>query len=38
VSFFFKQWGGGNKRKAGDILEGRTWSEMPGGAAVAAAG
>lgn len=29
VSFFFKQWGGTNKKKNGRLLEGRTWSEMP---------
>jgi len=29
VKFFFKQWGGLNKKKAGRILEGRTWDEMP---------
>lgn len=29
VSFFFKQWGGTNKKKAGRILEGQTWDEMP---------
>ena len=29
VSFFFKQWGGTNKKKAGRELEGRTWDEMP---------
>jgi len=29
VPFFFKQWGGTNKKKAGRTLEGRTWSEMP---------
>jgi len=29
VPFFFKQWGGKNKRKAGRTLEGRTWEEMP---------
>lgn len=29
VSFFFKQWGGVNKKKAGRLLEGRTWDEMP---------
>ncbi len=29
VPFFFKQWGGTNKKKAGRILEGRTWDEMP---------
>lgn len=27
--FFFKQWGGFNKKKAGRTLEGRTWDEMP---------
>ena len=27
--FFFKQWGGTNKKKAGRVLEGRTWDEMP---------
>jgi protein gp37 len=29
VPFFFKQWGGTNKKKAGRALEGRTWDEMP---------
>lgn len=29
VAFFFKQWGGTNKKKAGRELDGRTWSEMP---------
>jgi len=29
VPFFFKQWGGVNKKKAGRELEGRTWDEMP---------
>jgi protein gp37 len=29
VPFFFKQWGGKNKKKAGRLLEGRTWDEMP---------
>lgn len=29
VAFFFKQWGGTNKRKTGRTLEGRTWDEMP---------
>jgi protein gp37 len=29
VAFFFKQWGGKNKKKAGRILDGRTWDEMP---------
>lgn len=29
VPFFFKQWGGVNKKKNGRQLEGRTWSQMP---------
>jgi protein gp37 len=29
VPFFFKQWGGVAKRRAGRILDGRTWDEMP---------
>ena len=29
VAFFFKQWGGVHKSKAGRDLEGRTWDEMP---------
>jgi protein gp37 len=29
VAFFFKQWGGVQKKKAGRELEGRTWDEMP---------
>jgi protein gp37 len=29
VPFFFKQWGGYNKKKNGRILNGRTWDEMP---------
>ena len=29
VPFFFKQWGGVQKKKAGRELEGRTWDEMP---------
>jgi protein gp37 len=28
-AFFFKQWGGRNKKKTGRLLEGRTWDEMP---------
>lgn len=31
VAFFFKQWGGTNKKKNGRLLEGRTWDEMPVG-------
>ncbi|MBN1845972.1 MAG: phage Gp37/Gp68 family protein [Sedimentisphaerales bacterium] len=34
VPFFFKQWGGINKKKAGRILQGRTWDEMPAWVAV----
>ncbi len=30
VPFFFKQWGGVNKKKNGRLLDGRTWDEMPG--------
>lgn len=29
IEFFFKQWGGVNKKKAGRTLDGRTWDEMP---------
>ncbi|WP_143959238.1 DUF5131 family protein [Litoribacter populi] len=29
VAFFFKQWGGKNKKKAGRELNGRTYDEMP---------
>jgi protein gp37 len=29
VAFFFKQWGGCNKKKSGRMLDGRTWSELP---------
>lgn len=32
VPFFFKQWGGVNKKKAGRLLDGRTYDEMPCGA------
>lgn len=31
VPFFFKQWGGVHKAKAGRALDGRTWDEMPKG-------
>lgn len=31
VPFFFKQWGGPNKKKTGRLLSGRTWDEMPRG-------
>ena len=29
VAFFFKQWGGTNKTKAGRMLNGRTYNQMP---------
>ncbi len=29
IRFFFKQWGGVNKKKTGRRLEGRTWNEYP---------
>ena len=29
IPFFFKQWGGTNKKKTGRELDGRTWDEMP---------
>lgn len=30
VAFFFKQWGGVQKKRAGRSLEGRTWDQLPG--------
>jgi len=29
VPFFFKQWGGTNKKRNGRLLDGQTWDEMP---------
>jgi protein gp37 len=29
VPFFFKQWGGVQKKRAGRLLDGRTWDQMP---------
>ena len=29
VPFFFKQWGGTNKKKTGRLLDGKTWDGMP---------
>lgn len=29
VPFFFKQWGGRNKKRTGRLLDGRTWDQMP---------
>ncbi|MDX2285316.1 MAG: phage Gp37/Gp68 family protein [Bacteroidia bacterium] len=37
IPFFFKQWGGVNKKRTGRQLEGRTWDEMPARKALAAA-
>jgi protein gp37 len=34
VAFFFKQWGGRNKKKAGRVLDGKTYGEMPEAAPV----
>ena len=34
VPFFFKQWGGKNKKQAGRVLAGRTWDQMPDDPAV----
>jgi protein gp37 len=30
VAFFFKQWGGVRKARAGRLLDGRTWDQFPG--------
>jgi len=32
LPFFFKQWGGTNKKKTGRILQGEIWEEMPNSA------
>lgn len=32
TAFFFKQWGGFNKKATGRLLDGRTWDEMPAAA------
>ena len=29
VPFFFKQWGGTNKKRAGRAIDGRTWEQVP---------
>lgn len=29
TAFFFKQWGGVNKKKTGRLYQGRTWDELP---------
>jgi protein gp37 len=33
AAFFFKQWGGRNKKAAGRAYRGRHWDELPGIAA-----
>ncbi len=35
VAFFFKQWGGVNKKSTGRKLKGRTWNGMPEAASIA---
>lgn len=37
VKFFFKQWGGTNKKKTGRVLDGRTYDEMPDSPEIEAA-
>ena len=37
VPFFFKQWGGVQKKKAGRLLDGRTWDQMPNNVNLAGA-
>jgi protein gp37 len=37
VPFFFKQWGGKNKKRTGRVLEGRTWDQFPATQSLAAA-
>lgn len=34
VPFFFKQWGGANKKKSGRTLLGRTWDALPSGSVL----
>jgi protein gp37 len=36
IPFFFKQWGGRNKKRSGRLLDGRTWDELPDARAQAA--
>ena len=36
TAFFFKQWGGSNKKKTGRLLKGRTWDEYPATSLIAA--
>lgn len=37
AAFFFKQWGGVQKKRAGRLLQGQTWDAMPSMPALAAA-
>lgn len=37
IPFFFKQWGGTNKKKSGRELDGQTYDEMPAVSAIVAA-
>lgn len=37
MPFFFKQWGGTQRKKAGRLLEGHTWDDMPVDLSLAAA-
>ena len=37
VPFFFKQWGGRNKKAAGHLLEGHVWEQMPRAPAISGA-
>ncbi len=32
IPFFFKQWGGPNKKKTGRLLDGQLWNQFPAGA------
>jgi protein gp37 len=34
VPFFFKQWGGVNKKRTGRVLEDRTWDQIPSASSV----
>jgi protein gp37 len=29
IPFFFKQWGSVNKKRAGKLLQGKMWDQMP---------
>ncbi|MBO5366224.1 MAG: DUF5131 family protein, partial [Peptococcaceae bacterium] len=29
IPFFFKQWGGVNKKKSGNLLDGTIWNQYP---------